>query len=71
MERKPLLKPLSKPAPLDTNLLSLMFQLARNNGLLLAFLNQIIFIREHPSLTEEQARRELNMQGLIVPKDIQ
>lgn len=70
-----ILKPLRNTQPKypsDTNLLHLMFELARDDKLLLDFLNNLIFIREHPALSEAQARRELNMQAMItVPKKLQ
>ena len=70
-----ILKPLNNtPAkyPNDVNLLHLMFELARNDTMLLDFLNNVIFIREHPLLKEDQVRRELMVQDLItVPKAVQ
>ena len=53
------LPPIPKAYPNDTNLLSFMFTIARNDRLLLMFLTEIQFIRDHPNITEEQVRREL------------
>jgi hypothetical protein len=47
--------------PNDTNLLSFMFSIARNDSLLALFLHEIQFIRQHPMLTEEQVRHELEL----------
>lgn len=52
---------LNKVYPNDTNLLSFMFTIARNDHALNMFLTQIQFIREHPNLSELQVRRQLSM----------
>lgn len=50
---------LEQPIVNDTNLLRLMFILARNDNLLQTFLLEIQFIRDRPQLTEEEIRREI------------
>jgi hypothetical protein len=57
----------------DTNLLQFMFLIARDDRMLTIFLQQIQFIREHPLLTEVEARKELERQALasLPPKPLQ
>lgn len=51
-----------KEHPFDTNLLSWLFLVARNDDLLYRALSIIQFIREHPRLSEDEARKELKLQ---------
>lgn len=72
MQYKPMLPPLKQVYEPDVNLLHLLFDLARDDTMLLQFLNNLIFIREHPSMTEALVRRELDVQDLIkLPKSMQ
>lgn len=48
----------------DTNLLSFMFQAARNDRILSMLLTEIQFIRENPQLSEEQVRRQLELDAI-------
>lgn len=52
--------------PNDMNMLSFLFQAARNDRILNMLLTEIQFIRDHPMLTEEQARRQLELQNMPV-----
>lgn len=45
--------------PNDTNLLSFLFTVARNDYLFHNILLIINFIRDHPNMTERQVRKEL------------
>ena len=46
--------------PNDTNLLSWLFIIARNDDTLLRVLSIIQFIRERPHLSEQDVRKELS-----------
>lgn len=59
MARNTILKPIQREYPFDTNLLTFMFIIARNDRLLDLFLREIVFIRENPGMTEDQVRKEL------------
>lgn len=72
MPYKPMLPPIKQVYESDVNLLHFLFDLARDDKMLLQFLNNLIFIREHPALTEALVRRELAVQDLIkLPKSMQ
>ncbi len=49
---------LPKTYPNDTNLLSLIFAM-RNDKVLIEFLAQVQFVRDHPNITEQQVRASI------------
>lgn len=69
------LPPLRKTTryPNDTNLLSWLFIISRDEQLLLRALLIMQFIKEHPTLSEEAVRKELALDALknMPPKPLQ
>jgi hypothetical protein len=60
---------LHKSYPHDTNLLNLMFTIARNDKVLMEFLAQVQFIRDHPNITEQQVRASMAVEANRKPAD--